>query len=192
MKFALLLMLSLPLWPAAPQNRVTAGEFVIEPATLINLGFEWMIDGDDNRNSSVEVRYRKKGDKDWKPGLPLLRLQKERINSDPVLDVIVPNIFAGSILDLEPATEYECEFALKDPDGVKGEAKKTVTVKTRPEPMPAAGGRTFHVYPHGFKGQKQEPAFEGLLCAYYLSCAGTDWATAARPRVKPGDRKSVV
>ncbi len=50
---------------------------------MINLGFEWMIDGDDNRNATVEVSYRKKGDRDWKEALPLLRLQHERINRDP-------------------------------------------------------------------------------------------------------------
>ena len=53
--------------------------------------------------------------------------------------------------------------------------------------MATTTGATYHVYPHGFKGTKQQPAFEGLLCAYYLTCSGTDWATAARPRVKPGD-----
>ena len=41
-----------------------------------------------------------------------------------------------------------------------------MTVRTRPEPMPYAGGRVFHVYPHGFKGTKIEPSFEGLMCAY--------------------------
>lgn len=172
---------------ATPQNRTTPGEFVIEPPTLINLGFEWHIQGDDNRNATVEVRYRKKGSTTWENALPLLRLNQERIFRAEFLDVIVPNMFAGSILDLEPATEYECEFTVKDPDGVKGTARKLVTVRTRPEPVPATTGRTFHVYPHGFKGQKQQPAFEGLLCAYYLTCSGTDWATAARPRVKPGD-----
>ena len=45
----------------------------------------------------------------------------------------------------------------------------------------------FHVYPHGFNGQKIEPAFDGLMCAYNYWCAGTDWATAGRPRVRPGD-----
>ena len=25
------------------------------------------------------------------------------------------------------------------------------------------------------------------MCAYNLTCAGTDWATAGRPRVRPGD-----
>ena len=48
---------------AAPEgNGVTTGEFVVDPPTLINLGFEWFIDGDDNRNAAVEVSYRKQGD----------------------------------------------------------------------------------------------------------------------------------
>ena len=174
---------------AAAENKVTPGEFVVEPATLINLGFEWFIDGDDNRNAAVEVRFRKKGEAQWRSALPLLRLQHEEIYQATQLgaqiDVVVPNMFAGSILDLEPDTEYECAFELSDPDG--GKASKVVTVRTRAEPKPYAGGRVYHVYPHGYTGPKTEPAFEGLLCAYYLTCAGTDWATAARPRVKPGD-----
>jgi hypothetical protein len=60
-------------------------------------------------------------------------------------------------------------------------------VRTRAEPQPYAGGRVFHVYPHGHTGPKQEPAFEGLMCAYNFWCAGTDWATSGRPRVRPGD-----
>ena len=60
-------------------------------------------------------------------------------------------------------------------------------MRTRPEPKPYAGGRVFHVYPHGFKGPKIEPSFEGLMCAYNFWCAGTDWATSGRPRVRPGD-----
>ena len=39
-------------------NGVTPGQFVIEPATLICLGFEWDITGDDNRNATVTVSYR--------------------------------------------------------------------------------------------------------------------------------------
>src|SRR5262245_52872470 len=153
---------------AADVNAATAGEFLVEPATLINLGFEWFIDGDDNRNATVEVSYRKKGDSQWKRALPLLRLQGERIFNGAMLDVVSPNMFAGSILDLEADTAYEAQFVLTDPDGVRGESRKTVEVRTRPEPMPAAGGRVFHVYPPGFKGQKVEPAFEGLMCAYNL------------------------
>ena len=96
-------------------------------------------------------------------------------------------MFAGSILDLEPDTAYEARFVITDPDGVQGPASKVVTVRTRPEPAPFEGGRVFHVYPHGFTGAKTEPSFEGLMCAYNFWCAGTDWATSGRPRVRPGD-----
>src|SRR5262249_15606516 len=88
---------------AAPAGAaVTAGEFLVDPPTLINLGFEWFIQGDDNRNASVEVSYRKQGTTGWKQALPMLRLQGERIRQGDQLDVISPNMFAGSILDLEP------------------------------------------------------------------------------------------
>ena len=41
-------------------NTVKPVKFVIEPPTLISLGFEWYIEGDDNHNARVEVQYRKK------------------------------------------------------------------------------------------------------------------------------------
>lgn len=169
---------------------VTAIEFFIDPPTLINLGFEWFIQGDDNRNATVSVFYRKKGETAWNDALPLLRLKWERVYMASQVDVIAPNMFAGSILGLEPDTAYEAQFVLADPDGVRSESRRTVTVRTRPEPMSYAHGRVLHIYPHGFKGQKIEPSYEGLMCAYNYSCAGTDWATgsAARPpgRYDPG------
>ena len=58
-------------------NAVKPGEFVIEPPTLICLGFEWYIEGDANHNATVEVWYRKKGESSWKKALPLLRIQNE-------------------------------------------------------------------------------------------------------------------
>jgi hypothetical protein len=36
-------------------NSVKPVKFIIEPSTLISLGFEWYIDGDDNHNARVEV-----------------------------------------------------------------------------------------------------------------------------------------
>lgn len=176
-----------PAPPPPDPNIAQPGEFIIDPPTLENLGFEWFIAGDANRNAVVDVAYRKQGAKDWKPALPLLRAGGERITNRDQLDVIVPPMFAGSILDLEPDTAYEARFTMTDPDGVGGPATKTMTVRTRPEPMPFAGGRVFHVYPHDHKGEKMQPAFEGLMCAYNFTCAGTDWATAGRPRVRPGD-----
>jgi hypothetical protein len=172
---------------ASPADAVTAGEFLIDPPTLINLGFEWFVQGDDNHNATVEVSYRRQGAGEWKQALPMLRLQGERIRQGSQIDVISPNMFAGSILDLEPNTAYEARFVLRDPDGAKGQTTNTVTVRTRAEPMPAAGGNVYHVYPPGYKGPRTEPSFDGLMCAYNLTCSGTDWATAGRPRVKAGD-----
>ena len=46
-----------------------------------------------------------------------------------------------------------CGSSLSDPDG--GAAVRTVTVKTRAEPMPAAGGHIYHVYPRDWKGAER-------------------------------------
>src|SRR5262245_58139638 len=73
---------------AAGNDSVTPGELVIDPPTLINLGFEWLIEGDDNRNAVVEVSYRKAGESAWKRALPMLRLQGERIYNGAQLDVV--------------------------------------------------------------------------------------------------------
>jgi hypothetical protein len=167
-------------------DRTVAGPFITEPPTLISLGFEWEIAGDDNRNAEVAVWYRKKGDQAWKQGLPLLRLQQERINRGP-LQYTTPNMFAGSLFDLEPGTDYEGRFVLTDPDGLEGKSEQIVTVRTRVEPRPFAGGRVYHVYPPGYTGTRQEPAFTGLLAAYYTGSSNSDNHNTFPPRVQPGD-----
>jgi hypothetical protein len=172
--------------PPKPEA-VVAGEIFVEPATLINLGFEWSIQGDSNRNAAVAVSYRKQGANSWSTGLPLLRLNGERVYAESQVHVEAPNMFAGSVLDLEPDTMYEVRFVMSDPDGVRGAADRTLPVRTRAEPKPYPGGRVLHVYPHDHNGPEIAPAFKGLMCAYNFWCAGTDWATSGRPRVRPGD-----
>lgn len=167
-------------------DKTTAKEFVAEPPTLLSLGFEWRIDGDDNRNATVAVSYRKKGDQAWKEGLPLLRIGGERINENS-LHYTVPNGFAGSIFDLEPDTVYDCRFVMSDPDGIDGKKENVVTVRTRFEPKPATGGNVYHVYPQGYNGKKEEPAFTGLLGAYFTGSAGSDYFNSYPARVQPGD-----
>ena len=64
------------------------GELVIEPATLINLGFEWFIQGDANRNAVVDLSFRKAGEASWHAALPLLRLHGERVYAESRVDVL--------------------------------------------------------------------------------------------------------
>ena len=91
--------------------KVTPGEFVIEHPTLINLGFEWHIDGDANRNASVEVSFRKQGETAWRKAHAAGRgSTANRSSSANVFNLVTPNMFAGSILDLEPGTAYEARF----------------------------------------------------------------------------------
>ena len=176
-------------------TRTTAGDLWAEPPTLRALGFEWRIAGDDNHNASVAVAYRKKGEAQWHAALPLLRLDGEVVNGGVPRDgagthfnhYVAPNLFAGSILNLEPDTAYECRLRLTDPDGVSGPRERSVTVRTRAEPRPAVGGRVFHVYPFGYAGVQQQPAFTGLLAAYYLGSDQSDHSRELPPRVQPGD-----
>src|SRR5262247_1636741 len=136
---SVIVLLLLTLWPVAlvAADKTTVKEFITEPPTLISLGFEWRIDGDDNRNAVAAVSYRKKGEQAWKEGLPLLRIGNERINENS-LHYVVPSGFAGSIFDLQPGTEYEARLVMSDSDGIDGKTENIVTVRTRSEPMPAA------------------------------------------------------
>ena len=187
MRFALVSLLLLVAGSAHAQNSTRAGRFTVEHPTLHNLGFEWSISGDANRNASVAVEFRRAGEGQWRPALPLLRVGGERIfRTREHLDYTVPDGFAGSILNVEPGTEYECRFVLSDPDGATGETTQTVRVTTRTEPQPYKGGRTLHVYPPYHEGEKQEPNFTSLLQAYYGAGLG-DWNVVWERPVQPGD-----
>jgi hypothetical protein len=185
MRTAVLLLLSV--YSLAAQNSTSSGRFHVEHPTLLNLGFEWLIDGDANRNATVEVRFRKTGTAEWRPALPLLRIGGERVYRErESMTYTVPHGFAGSIFNLEPATSYECELTLKDPDGVTGQAQQRVTVATRTEPKSYAGGRVLHVYPADHEGPRQQPAFIGIKAAYYGEGRG-DWTAVRMTKAQPGD-----
>jgi hypothetical protein len=182
---SLLLLLSALVMAGA--DSVEPLRFHVEHPTLLNLGFEWSIRGDDNRNATVAVKFREAGQAAWREGLPLVRIGGERVfRQRENLEYTVPHGFAGSILNLKPDTEYECEFVMSDPDGVTGEARRLVKVRTRKEPLPAATGRVLHVYPPDYQGPKVEPAFTSILQAYYGAGLG-DWSVVWERQAKPGD-----
>ena len=180
-----LLLLAGGVLPA--EDAAHAGAFTVEHPTLHNLGFEWAISGDDDRDASVAVAFRKAGQDAWRQALPLVRIGGERVfRTRENLDYTVPDGFAGSILNLEPGTEYECRFQLSDPDGTSGETEHLVRVSTRTEPVPYEGGRVLHVYPPDHEGDKLEPHFTSLLQAYYGAGLG-DWSVVWERPVSPGD-----
>jgi len=154
-----------------PADAVTAGEFVIDPPTLENLGFRWYLRGDSNLNAAVAVTYRRKGDGEWRRALPMLRVHHEVANQD-YEPFRCGNLFAGSVLLLKPGTEYEVRFVMTDPDGGAPPAK-TVSVRTRSELGAPKGDRVLHVFPTGHAGQRPPGSIVGLRAA---------WAKA-----KPGD-----
>ncbi|MDB5849482.1 MAG: hypothetical protein JWP29_3234 [Rhodoferax sp.] len=180
----------------AAVDTVSVQELWVEPPTLKSIGLEWRIAGDDNRNAVATVDYREVGTTAWRPALPLVRSHGEKVGNlvppradfhpDPN-NYINPNMFAGSIFDLQPGTAYQVRLSLSDPDGVRGKKAQTVMVRTRAEPVPAADGKVYHVYPIGWVGAKQEPAFTGLMEAYYQGAASSDFQGTYLPRVVAGD-----
>lgn len=170
------------------QDKVRGKKFIVEPPTLENLGFEWYLDGDVNRNATVKVEYRIAGTNgEWNHGMPLLRIGGEHIERAGI-NYTSPHMFAGSILDVNSGTGYEARFTLEDPDGVDGEAVKVVNVTTRSEPKAAAGGRVRHVYSQYYKGEKEVPNYPGLVSAYGGSeNTKGDWYVVAEDPVQPGD-----
>jgi hypothetical protein len=170
------------------RNQTRSDKFIVEPATLVCAGFEWIIHGDENRNARVQVNFRKSGTSEWKQAQSLLRIGGEKIYGHGQRWVYdVPDMFAGSIFDLEPGANYECWFQLSDPDGIEGVSEHKVVVKTREVPGPYEYGQVYHVYPPGYDGPRENPSFTGLNEAYYGGGNLGDWWMVPEPRVKPGD-----
>ncbi len=138
--------------PAFAGNAVKPGAFRSDPPTLRCISFRWYLDGDDNGNATCTLRYRKVGDARWKEALPLLRVNRESVGS-----YRCGNLLAGSVMFLQPATEYEANLVLSDPDG--GKAEKTVRVTTRGVPRAPQPLRTLYVYPQDYAGKRKAPAF---------------------------------
>ena len=150
------------------------GDPVLETPTLRCLGVYWLIEGDDNRNASVEFLYKKKSDADWKRGPNLFRVERQMdkhlkgTDGKPhVFTVKVPPnawMFAGSVFLLDADTAYDLKLKLTDPDG--GSVEKTLAAHTIGEPVDPKNGPQIHVIPGagGGTGSASDP-FKGFDAA---------------------------
>ena len=97
---------------ARASDATVPGKLLVDNPTIHNLAFRWLIEGDENANATVGVKYRKRGETQWRPALSMLRIFREEAKG-----TTTGNLFAGSVLNLQPATTYEVQFDLADPDG---------------------------------------------------------------------------
>ncbi len=58
-------------------DSIEAGRLIIDPPTLICGSFQWFGSGDDDRDATVSVAYRKAGRGEWRTALPMYRLDKD-------------------------------------------------------------------------------------------------------------------
>jgi hypothetical protein len=127
------------------------------------LAVRWPIKGDANANAAIAVEYRGPGEARWRQGYPLFRTLPSKVSPENV----VPGgwLFAGSIVDLSPDTEYLVRLRLEDPDG--GRRVEAFTMRTSAEPEQPAGMRIRHVIAAaegGGSGTEDDP-FRGLRAA---------------------------
>ncbi len=113
-------------------NAVVAGAVSTPYPTIENIAVEWAYTGDANTNSVVNVRYRRSGDTAWRNGMALRNVPAGSTEGQSW-----SSRHSGSVFDLQPATSYEVELTLTDPDG--GGTTRTTTVATRAIPAPMAG-----------------------------------------------------
>ena len=158
--FALTVLLAAPFNPATATDKINRfRDLMVDPPTLQCLGFRWYIYGDDNGNATGALSYRKVGEDQWHPALPMLRVNREVANWD-FHPYASENLLAGSIFSLAPDTAYEVRCRIDDSDG--GSADTTLVVHTRPVPQIPAPQRTLHLYQPGYKAPKGPRIYTSL------------------------------
>jgi hypothetical protein len=148
--------------PSAQADAAVAGDVPDDYSTLHCIALRWFVQGDTNADACVAVEYRKAGAADWKPAMNLFRVESAAMEKDAPPEGTT--LFAGSIFNLEPGTDYEVKLNLVDPDG--GSAEKIIKRTTWAEPVAPAPKRTLHAVPGdgGGSGSADDP-FKGLNAA---------------------------
>ena len=156
-------VLSAAIAKAGNNNAVVPGKLEMEPATLACLGVKWIVTGDANSDSRVELMFRKSGQKAWRRGMGLFRVESAAV-PEQERPGPMETLLAGGVIGLEEGTEYELHLALKDPDG--GGTVRILTDRTKKAPRAYPGGRVLHAIPGegGGTGTAADP-FRGLAAA---------------------------
>lgn len=117
--------------PARAADLLVVLDTVLDRPTLRHLGVQVLIDGDDDRDAVIGLRYRLPGDP-WTDGAPLHRVRPELVTG-----LAVPEQFAGTAFDLFAGTTYELELHATDPDGLDMTWSLMATTRTVPADPPA-------------------------------------------------------
>ena len=120
----------------------TPGTVTAPNPTTCGISLVWPFSGDADGDGRVTLRYRSIGGT-WKTGMPLFR-----IPAGTTQDVTWGNRHLGSLFDLQPATSYDIELTLNDPDG--GSTVRSLTVTTRSVPVAMVGAPVKAVTPANF------------------------------------------
>ena len=128
--------------PAHAMDATVPGAVNTPYPTLHHLAVVWEIQGDDDLDSVVTVRYRPVGEQRWRQGMPLRRIPsqtwcEEQKGASRTTEFSWTNKHSGSLFDLEPDTQYELALSLADPDG--GSTERTIQARTRPVPQAMPG-----------------------------------------------------
>ena len=85
----------------SPTTSCTSGAVQLDPPTLVTLGVQLLVSGDDDHDAPVAVRYRAAGAGAWRDGAAALPRAARRTSPDaPCREQ-----FAGSIFDLAPGDD---------------------------------------------------------------------------------------
>lgn len=173
---------------ASAQNATTPGALTAPFPTLQAITLEWAIGGDADLDGVVSVRYRPAGQTQWRDAMPL-----RRIPAGTNQGFSWANRHSGSIFDLAPATTYDIELSLLDPDG--GQETRGLNVRTRAVPAPAADPVVRPVTPGDLSivaGNAQPGDILLLGPGTYQGFSFGRDGTAARPIVIRGQPGAVI
>ncbi|KKL67139.1 hypothetical protein LCGC14_2137970, partial [marine sediment metagenome] len=150
-------------------NRIEPGDIRARPPWSC-MGINWPFSGDDNRNASVTLAFRRKGTDPWRPALPLWRHEYGKTT-----------MFSGSVFRLAAGTEYEFKLTLTDSDAKPTEITRTVTAGTLTYPKMSA---KVVAVPAGGLIKAQEMASPGTVM---LLAKGTYPGTLLNKSGQPGN-----